>query len=118
MNPGGRIIIISSQLSSNGSTYEADYATTKRGLSALMRTLALEKAPQQITVNAIAPGKIETDILGFYDLEVTKKLIQKIPLGRLGTPQDIANVCLFLASDLSGYITGETIQVNGGLYIH
>lgn len=118
MGPGGRIIFISSQLAFKGSTHGADYSASKAGMLGLMRSLALELAPCNITVNAIAPGTIDTDIIGFYTPEMKQKRIQEIPLGRLGTPQDIANVCLFLVSDLAGYITGETIQVNGGLYIH
>ena len=115
---GGRIIFISSQLAFKGSMHGADYAASKAGLLGLMRSLALELASRNITVNAIAPGTIDTDIIRFYTPEMRQKSIRDIPLGRLGTPQDIANVSLFLASDLAGYITGETIQVNGGLYIH
>jgi len=118
MDPGGRIIFISSQLAFKGSTHGADYAASKAGILGLMRSLALEMASHNITVNAIAPGTIDTDIIGFYTPEMRQKRIQEIPLGRLGIPQDIANVCLFLSSSLAGYITGETIHVNGGLYIH
>jgi len=118
MGPDGRIIFISSQLAFKGSTHGADYAASKAGMLGLMKSLALEMAPWNITVNAIAPGTIDTDIITFYTPEMRQKRISDIPLARLGTPQDIANVSLFLASDLAGYITGETIQVNGGLYIH
>ncbi|HID25458.1 MAG TPA: SDR family oxidoreductase [Thermoplasmata archaeon] len=69
-------------------------------------------------VNAVAPGTIDTDLLSNYTEEMKKKRAAEIPPGRLGTPEDVAKVCLFLASDLSSYITGETIHVNGGLYIH
>ena len=118
MGPGSRIIFISSQLAFKGSTHGADYAASKAGMLGLMKSLALEMAPWNITVNAIAPGTIDTDIINFYSPKMRQKRIRDIPLARLGTPQDIANVSLFLASDLAGYITGETIQVNGGLYIH
>jgi 3-oxoacyl-[acyl-carrier protein] reductase len=118
MKPGGRIIFISSQLAFKGSTHGAGYAASKAGMIGLMKSLALETADKKITVNAVAPGTIDTDIIGFYTKNMREKRIGEIPLGRLGTPQDVANVCLFLASELSGYITGETIHVNGGLYIH
>ena len=115
---GGRIIFISSQLAFKGSAHGADYATSKAGMLGLMRSLALELAPRKILVNAVAPGTIDTDIIAHYTKEMRKKREAEIPLGRLGKPEEVANVCLFLASHLSSYITGETINVNGGLYIH
>lgn len=118
MKPGGRIIFISSQLAFKGSFHGSDYAASKAGILGLMRSLALELAEKQILVNAIAPGTIDTDIIADYSEKLKQKRIKEIPLGRLGVPDDVANVCLFLASDLSDYITGETINVNGGLYIH
>jgi 3-oxoacyl-[acyl-carrier protein] reductase len=83
-----------------------------------MRSLALELAENKINVNAVAPGTIDTDIISHYTRDMRRERIKEIPLGRLGLPDDVANVCLFLASNLSDYITGETINVNGGLYIH
>ena len=118
MKEKGSIIFISSQLAFRGSSHGADYAASKAGLLGLMRSLALELAPKRIRVNAIAPGTIDTDLLSNYTEEMKRKRAAEIPLGRLGTPEDVAKVCLFLASDLSSYITGETIHVNGGLYIH
>jgi 3-oxoacyl-[acyl-carrier protein] reductase len=118
MKSGGKIIFISSQLAFKGSTHGADYASTKAGMLGLMRSLALELSDKKICVNAVAPGTIDTDLLINYTEEMKRKRAQEIPLKRLGTPDDIANTCLFLASDLSDYITGETINVNGGLYIH
>jgi 3-oxoacyl-[acyl-carrier protein] reductase len=118
MKLGSRIIFISSQLAFRGSSHGADYATTKSGLLGLMRSLALELAEKKILVNAVAPGLIDTDIIKHYSKEMRLKRIKEIPLKRIGTPEDIANVCLFLASKLSNYITGETINVNGGIYIH
>ncbi len=118
MKPGSKIIFISSQLAFRGSSHGADYASSKAGMLGLMRSLALELACKKINVNAVAPGTIDTDIIANYSEEIRKQRIKEIPLNRLGTPDDIANTCLFLASNLSDYITGETINVNGGLYIH
>jgi 3-oxoacyl-[acyl-carrier protein] reductase len=118
MPNGGRIIFIYSQLAFRGSPHGSDYASTKAGMLGLMRSLALELADKQILVNAIAPGTIDTDIIAHYSSDQRTDRIKEIPLKRLGTANDIANACLFLASDLSSYITGETINVNGGLYIH
>jgi len=109
---------MSSQLAFRGSTHGVDYATTKAGLLGFMRSLALELADKNICVNAVAPGTIETDLLSNYTKEMKEMRAKEIPLKRLGTSKDIANVCLFLAINLSDYITGETINVNGGLYIH
>ncbi len=117
MRDGGSIIFISSQLAFKGSRHGADYAASKAGMLGLMRSLALELAPR-IRVNAVAPGTIDTDMISDYTEEMRKRRIEEIPMKRLGKPEDVANVCLFLASDLSGYITGEVINVNGGLYIH
>jgi len=114
---GGSIIFISSQLAFKGSKHGADYAASKAGMLGLMRSLALELAPR-IRVNAVAPGTIDTDIISNYSQEMREKRISEIPLRRLGKPEDVANACLFLASDLSSYVTGEVINVNGGLYIH
>jgi 3-oxoacyl-[acyl-carrier protein] reductase len=118
MKLGGKIIFLSSQLALKGSLHGADYSSTKAGLLGLMRSLALELSVKKINVNAIAPGTIDTDLLANYTKEMKLKRINEIPLKRLGTPEDIANTCLFLASDMSDYITGEIINVNGGLYIH
>jgi len=118
MKPSSKIIFISSQLAFKGTTHGSDYATSKAGMLGLMRSLALELADKKINVNAVAPGTIDTDIIAGYTDEQRIKRIKEIPLKRLGIPEDIANTCIFLASDLSSYITGETINVNGGLYIH
>jgi 3-oxoacyl-[acyl-carrier protein] reductase len=118
MKPGSKIIFISSQLAFKGSSHGADYASSKAGILGLMRSLALELASKKINVNAVAPGTINTDIIANYSEEMRKQRIKEIPLKRLGTSEDIAYTCLFLASNLSDYITGETINVNGGIYIH
>jgi len=117
MKSRSKIIFISSQLALKGSPHGADYVTSKAGILGLMRSLALELAEKEINVNAVAPGTIDTDIIANYTEKMRQKRTKEIPLRRLGAPEDVANTCLFLASDLSDYITGETINVNGGLYI-
>ncbi|MEF8880121.1 MAG: SDR family NAD(P)-dependent oxidoreductase [Candidatus Thermoplasmatota archaeon] len=118
MPKGGKIVFVSSQLAFRGSSHGSDYAASKAGQLGLMRSLALELSDKKICVNAVAPGTIDTDIIADYSEEKRRQRSNKIPLGRLGQPEDIANACLFLATPLSDYITGETINVNGGLYIH
>ena len=118
MKEGGKIVFMSSQLAFKGSTHGADYAASKAGILGFMRSLALELADRKINVNAVAPGTIDTDIIASYTPEQREKRAMEVPLKRIGMPEDVANACLFLASGLSDYITGETIHVNGGLYIH
>ncbi len=118
MKEGGKIVFMSSQLAFKGSTHGADYAASKAGVLGFMRSLALELADRKINVNAVAPGTIDTDIIASYTPEQREKRAMEVPLKRIGMPEDVANACLFLASGLSDYITGETIHVNGGLYIH
>ena len=117
MNEGGKIIFISSQLAFKGSSHGADYAASKAGSLGLMRSLAIELASKKINVNAIAPGTIDTDIIAGYSKEEREERKRQIPLKRIGKPEDVASVALFLASDLANYITGEVILVTGGLYI-
>lgn len=93
------------------------YGASKAGVIYLTRHLALEMAKYNIYVNAVCPGPIETEMVSTWSEEYRNQLIDKIPLGRLGTPQEVANLVLFLASDLSGFITGETININGGTYM-
>ena len=112
----GKIILISSQLALKGSSHGADYSASKAGILGFMKSLAIELAPD-IQVNAIAPGTIDTDIIADYTQEQRERRERGIPLKRIGLPEDVANACLFLASNLSDYITGETIVVAGGLYI-
>ncbi|HEC76357.1 MAG TPA: 3-oxoacyl-ACP reductase FabG [Thermoplasmatales archaeon] len=112
----GKIIFISSQLGLKGSSHGADYSASKAGILGLMKSLAIELAPD-IKVNAVAPGTIDTDIIADYTKEQRRRRETEIPLKRIGLPEDVASVCLFLASDLSDYITGETIIVSGGLYM-
>ena len=117
INDGGKIIFISSQLAFKGSSHGADYAASKSGLLGLMRSLAIELASKKINVNAIAPGTIDTDIIADYSKEERMEREKQIPLGRIGKPEDVASVALFLASNMANYITGEVILVTGGLYM-
>ncbi len=112
----GRVISLSSVVGFIGNTGQANYTTTKAGLIGFTKTLARELATRNITVNAVAPGYIETDMTTDLPEKVKEGFLSQIPMGRFGTPQEVANVVLFLASDLSAYITGEVIHVNGGLF--
>ncbi len=112
----GKIINISSIIGFIGNVGQANYATTKAGLIGFTKSLAKELAPRNITVNAVAPGFIETDMTENLPVEIKEKYLEQIPLRKFGKPRDVANVVLFLASDMASYITGETIHVNGGMY--
>lgn len=111
----GRIINISSIVGLIGNPGQANYAASKAGLIGLSKSAAKELAPRGITVNAIAPGYIATDMTNQITDQAKENLITKIPLGRIGSPSDIAASALFLASDEAGYITGQTLTVDGGM---
>lgn len=111
----GRIINLSSILGQKGSRHGVHYASSKAGILGLTKSLALELAPHGITVNAVAPGAIETDILKEDTPEVRAKRLRDIPVGRVGLPREIADVVVFLASDGASYLTGQVLGVNGGL---
>ena len=111
----GRIINISSIVGLIGNPGQANYAASKAGLIGLSKSAAKELAPRGITVNAIAPGYIATDMTDQITGQAKESLITKIPLGRIGSPSDIAASALFLASDEAGYITGQTLTVDGGM---
>jgi len=113
----GRIINISSVVGSMGNPGQANYAATKAGVAGFSRSLAAEVGSRGITVNTVAPGFIDTDMTKVLPEEQKQMLLSKIPLGRLGKPEEIAAVVVFLASEAGGYISGETIQVNGGMYM-
>lgn len=112
----GRIINISSIIGFIGNIGQVNYSTTKAGLVGFTKSLAKEVASRNITVNAVAPGFIETDMTEVLPADIKENYLKQIPLGRFGKPEDVANVVLFLASDLASYITGEVIHVNGGMY--
>jgi 3-oxoacyl-[acyl-carrier protein] reductase len=113
----GRIISISSVVGSSGNAGQANYAAAKAGLQGFSRALAMEIGSRAITVNCVAPGFIDTDMTRELSAEQTQTLLAKIPLGRYGQPEEIAAVVGFLASQEAGYITGETIHANGGMYM-
>jgi 3-oxoacyl-[acyl-carrier protein] reductase len=113
---GGRIIAIGSVVGQMGNAGQANYAASKAGLIGLAKALAREVASRGITVNVVAPGLIDTDMTRALAEATSDNWAQQIPLGRLGTPEDVANTVCFLASDEAAYITGQVIAVNGGMY--
>lgn len=113
----GRIVNISSVVGSMGNAGQSNYAATKAGVAGFARSLAAEVGSRGITVNTVAPGFIDTDMTRVLPEEQREALMGKIPLGRLGAPEEVASVVAFLASDAGGYVTGETIHVNGGMYM-
>ncbi len=112
----GRIIAISSIVGQSGNAGQANYAASKAGLIGFIKAVALEVASRGITANVVAPGLIETDMPRAVTDEAREEWASKIPLGRLGTPADIAAAVCFLASDEASYITGQVLAVNGGMY--
>jgi acetoacetyl-CoA reductase len=113
----GRIINISSIVGERGNVGQANYAAAKSGLIGFTKTLALETARKGITVNAVAPGFILTDMLKSVPENVLQGIIDDVPMRRLGEPDDVARTVVFLAEDYASYITGQVIGVNGGLYM-
>ena len=114
-NRYGRIINISSVVGYSGNAGQANYAASKSGISGFTKSLAQEVGSRGVTVNCIAPGFIDTEMTQSLPDDHKNQLLSKIPLGKLGTPEDIANAVSFLVSDKANYITGETIHVNGGM---
>jgi 3-oxoacyl-[acyl-carrier protein] reductase len=113
----GRIICISSVVGQSGNAGQANYAASKAGLIGFAKSVALEVASRNITVNVVAPGMIATDMTGVLPEKTREALIAKIPVGRLGDADDIAAAVCFLASDEAAYITGQVLAVNGGMYL-
>ena len=114
---GGRIIGISSVVGYSGNPGQTNYAAAKAGLAGFSRALAQEVAARNITVNVVAPGFIDTDMTRALDDAQRERLAESIPLGRLGAPEDIAAAVGWLASPSAAYVTGQTLHVNGGLYM-
>jgi 3-oxoacyl-[acyl-carrier protein] reductase len=113
----GRIINISSVVGATGNAGQANYAAAKAGMIGFSKSLAKEIGSRNITVNCVAPGFIDTDMTRSLSPEQQQALIQHIPLGRLGRPEDVAAAVAFLASSAADYITGATLHVNGGMYM-
>lgn len=114
----GRIINISSVVAHFANAGQTNYSAAKAGVEAFGRSLAKEMGSRQITVNAVAPGFIATDMTDDLDAAIKDKMIAQVPLNRLGQPQDIANAVSFLASERASYITGTILHVNGGMYMN
>ena len=113
----GRIISLSSVVARMGNPGQANYAASKAAVEGFTRALALEVGSRGVTANTVAPGFIESDMTAALNEQQTTRMLERIPLGRVGSGQDVADAVAFLASDQAGYITGETLHVNGGLYL-
>ena len=116
-NKSGKIVNITSVVGHTGNLGQANYTASKAGIVAMSKSLAIEYAKKNINVNCISPGFIKTAMTDKIDDKFKEVIVSKIPSARLGEPDDIANVVLFLSSDQSSYINGETIHVNGGMYM-
>tara|TARA_B100000902_G_C27273485_1_gene897577 strand:- start:99 stop:836 length:738 start_codon:yes stop_codon:yes gene_type:complete len=116
-NKAGKIINITSVVGHTGNVGQANYTASKAGIVAMSKSLALEYAKKNININCISPGFISTAMTDKIDDKFKELIIAKIPANRLGKPEDIANAVIFLASPISDYINGETIHINGGMYL-
>ena len=111
----GRVVNITSVVAKIGNAGQANYVASKSAIEGFSRTLAQEVASRNITINCVAPGFVDTDILSTIEPEKLKDMTKNIPVGRIGTPEDVSNAVFFLSSEESSYITGQVIHVNGGL---
>ena len=116
-NKFGRIINITSIVGHTGNIGQVNYTASKAGIIAMSKSLAIEYAKKNITINCVSPGFIQTAMTDKIDDEIKKNLMSRIPMNKLGNGEDISNSVAFLASDAASYITGETIHVNGGMYM-
>mgnify|MGYP001300798854 FL=1 len=116
-NKSGKIINITSVVGHTGNIGQANYAASKSGIIGMSKSLALEYAKKNININCISPGFIKTNMTEKIDSKFKELILAKIPSNRLGEPSDVANVAAFLSSEMSNYITGQTIHVNGGMYL-
>ena len=116
-NKQGKVINITSVVGHTGNLGQANYTASKAGIIAMSKTLAIEYAKKNININCISPGFIKTNMSDKIDSSYKDIIISKIPSARLGEPEDVANAVLFLASNQSDYINGETLHVNGGMYM-
>lgn len=114
---GGSIVNLTSVVGEMGNAGQAAYSATKAGLEGLTKSVARELASRNVRVNAVAPGFIDTDMTSALPEAAKTKMLEMIPLARLGSAQDVAHAVAYLASDLSSYVTGETLRVNGGMYM-
>jgi len=113
----GRIVNISSVVGEMGNAGQANYCASKSGMIGLTKSVAREFAGRNVTVNAVTPGFIETDMTAVLPEKSREALLQQIPLGRFGAPEDIANAVYFLVSDMGAYVTGQVLSINGGMYM-
>ena len=116
-NKSGKIVNITSVVGHTGNLGQANYTASKAGIIAMSKSLAIEYAKKNININCISPGFIKTNMTEKIDPKYKELILAKIPSNRLGEPSDVANVAAFLSSEMSNYITGETIHVNGGMYL-
>ena len=116
-SPRARIINVTSIVGQMGNVGQVNYAAAKAGIIGMTKALARELAPKGITVNAVAPGFIETEMLGRVPDKVRERLLSQIPMRRFGRPEEVAQAILFLASEKASYITGHVLNVNGGMYL-
>ena len=116
-NKSGKIVNITSIVGHTGNLGQANYAASKSGIVAFSKSLAIEYAKKNININCVSPGFIKTEMTEKINEDFKQKLIEKIPSGSLGSGEDVANSVIFLASDEANYINGETLHVNGGMYM-
>ena len=116
-NKSGKIVNITSIVGHTGNIGQSNYAASKAGIIAMSKSLAIEYAKKNIFINCVSPGFIKTNMTDKISEEYKNLLISKIPMSRLGSGEDVSNTVAFLSSDMASYVTGETIHVNGGMYM-